>query len=748
MASSTLGSLGLGSEVLTTETLEKLKAADESSRLTPYTTKIETNTAKQTALTELTTKLSSFQSAVNSLADSTAFGKRKVTASVTGDTAAATLTASNGVSVQNLSVSVSQIAQKDVYQSKGLTGSTDRVLTGSQNTGTFTIHQGDNSYKISVEANTTYEDLVSKINDASDGKIVAKIVSTGEKGTPYRMTLSSKDTGAENAITFEADSDGQAILSNLGWNLKTTNIAVDDMQGYSYSGGTTASGITNLNDTITDQVNLTFVINGTKKHVGLAAGSTYQELIDQIKTQTGDLVNLTATSSSNGYIFNFTKGGNATSSETIKIFDGILDTTDNTYTSDSATSTLLSDTLKISLNKSYGVSDDNGDYHLKKAQDAIFTLDGVKMYRSSNSVSDIGTGLTLNILKAGDINFDVAQDGSEVTTAMETLVESYNELMNYLSEATAYNSETGTSGDLANVNEIKSLKSDIIKMLFGTKSVEGTTTDENGNKSKANVLVSVIDYGLTLNDSGLLTFDSSTFESKFAEDPEFAESFFSGTTGFEEVNVRGSAVKLDSDIDFKNQEFKLVYGDNSYDITKTADGKSDFTLTGATEEERMKNLLDHLNSFGISGLKISINKVAMSDGSTGYSLQFKSDDGSDFAIEGDKTFLEKLGLKEQKISPEVESGEGIFSSLKDTIKSYTKSGSSDTDKGVLTLYSERLASTLTSLQENKTAEQERIDTYYEIMYNKWVQYDSIIGNIKTQGEAISNMIEASKINND
>ena len=49
MATGTLSSLGLGSEVLNQETLEKLKNADISAKVKPYETKIETNTTKQKA---------------------------------------------------------------------------------------------------------------------------------------------------------------------------------------------------------------------------------------------------------------------------------------------------------------------------------------------------------------------------------------------------------------------------------------------------------------------------------------------------------------------------------------------------------------------------------------------------------------------------------------------------------------------------------------------------------------------------
>lgn len=632
MATGTLSSLGLGSEVLNQETLEKLKNADISAKVKPYETKIETNTTKQKALTELTTKLAAFQSAVSSLGDSTAFGKRKVTPSVTGDSAAATLTASNGVSVQNLSVKVEKIAQKDVFQSKGLAKDTDKVLQTGQQPASFTIKQNGKEYTIKVGASTTYADLAEQINSATGGKVIAKIVRTGEANTPYRLTLSSKETGADNAITFKDDNN---ILRGLGWTLKTPS-------------GT--DGFSSLEDA-------------------------------------------------------------------------------------------------------------KSEYRLKKAQDAEFTLDGVKMYRSTNEIKDIGAGLTLNLLKAGEINFDIKQDSEGLTSTMEELVEKYNELVNYLNDVTAYDSETKVSGDLADVIEIKNLRSSINKILFTSQSVEGTTTDDKGNKTKTNVLVSVLDFGLSLNDTSksnssqlaLLKFDSAKFEKKFAEDPDFAESFFSGTSGFEEVNVVGKAVKLESDItDFKGKEFKLTFGDKSYDLTKTADGKNDFKLEGKTPEKRAQKLLEHINSFGISGLKVTMQELQVTENSkqeTRYALKFKSDDGSDFEISGDKDFLTKLGLEAQKINPETKTGKGVFSQLKSTLQSYTKVSTVDTKKGTLTLYSDKLKADAKALGDEKTKEQTRIDAYYEAMFSKWVQYDAIIASIKNQGTAITNMINAANNQN-
>lgn len=776
MATGTLSSLGLGSEVLNQETLEKLKNADISAKVKPYETKIETNTTKQKALTELTTKLAAFQSAVSSLGDSTAFGKRKVTPSVTGDSAAATLTASNGVSVQNLSVKVEKIAQKDVFQSGGITKDTDRVLATGQNPASFTIMQNGKEYTIKVGANTTYADLADEINSATDGKVIAKIVSTGEKGTPYRFTLSSKETGADNAISFFAgtknsqtgvyteNKDAEAILGILGWTLKESNIAEADMKGFAFSGGTKASAITVLNTQISKNIKFTLWAGEEKFEISATNGQNYNDLINEVKTKTNGKIELKAVKDGSGnHTFNFVAGDKASSSTKIKIFDGTMDASAKTYASDNNTTVFLQNTLNIGISKSYSLSDPNGTAHLKKAQDAEFTLDGVKMYRSTNEIKDIGAGLTLNLLKAGEINFDIKQDSEGLTSTMEELVEKYNELVNYLNDVTAYDSETKVSGDLADVNEVKNLRSTINKMLFTSQSIEGTTTDDKGNKTKTNVLVSVLDFGLSLNDTSksnssqlaLLKFDSAKFEKKFAEDPDFAESFFSGTSGFEEVNVVGKAQSFDSTefqngLDFKGKDFKITFGDVSYDLTKTADGKSDFKLEGKDAQKRAQKLLDHINSFGINGLKVSMQEFTLTEGGQqkkGYALKFKSDDGSDFEIAGDKDFLAKLGLEAQKINPEVKKGTGVFSQLKSTLQSYTKMSTVETKKGTLTLYSDKLKADAKALNDEKTKTQTRIDAYYEAMFSKWVQYDAIIADIKRKGTAITNMINAANNQN-
>ena len=221
-------------------------------------------------------------------------------------------------------------------------------------------------------------------------------------------------------------------------------------------------------------------------------------------------------------------------------------------------------------------------------------------------------------------------------------------------------------------------------------------------------------------------------------------------------------MSLKKDIDFTGKDFKLVFGDSTYNLSKSADGTSAFKLestltknTGESDDEfearkakdRAQKLLDHINSFGISGLKVTIQELKMNENGkqvTGYALQFKSDDGSDFELSGDTNFLSDLGLEATKVSPEMKKGTGIFSELKTTLQSYTRMSGTDTLKGSLTLYSERLTALNKSLSEEKEKDQTKIDNQYDAMYNKWVEYEKIISNIKTQGETISQMIQAAQ----
>ncbi|ELZ2672490.1 flagellar filament capping protein FliD [Campylobacter upsaliensis] len=633
MALGTLSSLGFASGVLTQETIDKLKKAEEAGRVEPYKKKVEENAAKQKDLTEIKTKLLAFQTAVSSLGDATAFAARKVSSSIK-DNPAASLSADAGVALQSMKVNVTQLAEKDVYQSKALTTDTGLVNANLKDEVKLTFFQNGKEYSVTIDNKTTFKDLADKISTASDGNIVAKIINTGEKPDGYRLSLTSKETGEANAISFypggknrdgkyTENSDAKEIFKKLGWEL-------DDK--------------TKPND------------------------------VDKDK-------------------------------------------------------------------KGYGIKDQTN--HLKKAQNAEFTMDGIKMVRPSNTITDIGVGLTLTLNKTGEVNFEVQQDTEAVTKAMEDLVNAYNDLVANLNASTDFNSETGMKGTLQGVSEVNSIRSTLISALFDSVPVEGVVKDKNGNDMNATVMLSMQDFGLKISESGNLSFIKSDFEKKMKEDISFAEGFFAGITKYKDIDHAGETVETGKgkieDKEFGLGDFKIIFNHETYDLSKTKDGKP-FKPTGSTEQEKMQSLVDHINSLGIDGLSVKLEEVKQG-GVNGFKIKFHSESGSDFAIEGKEDLLKQFGLSATKITAQPIEGKGIFAQLKNTLEGITgKDGS-------LTKYDEGLTKDTEALNKSKDSTQEMINKRFETMQMQFLQYEVILNRLNTQLNTISNMINAANQSN-
>ena len=194
MADGILGLGTSGSVDLSSELLTKLKTAESTSVLDPITAEKEDTQAEIDALDEIQTMVTEFLDLVKDL-DLFTSGTNvfnEISASTTGSSASFDATDSSNLDPGTITVNVTQLAQKDVYQSNTISSK-----TATLDSGTISITIGEETYDFSTEGKT-YETLVSEMGNYPDLNVSLEQVGDSS----YRMIVKSSESGTANAITI------------------------------------------------------------------------------------------------------------------------------------------------------------------------------------------------------------------------------------------------------------------------------------------------------------------------------------------------------------------------------------------------------------------------------------------------------------------------------------------------------------------------------------------------------------------
>ena len=182
---------------------------------------------------------------------------------------------------------------------------------------------------------------------------------------------------------------------------------------------------------------------------------------------------------------------------------------------------------------------------LTKAQDASVLLGsslggGVLVTSSSNTITDIVDGLTLNLISVDDspVTVTVGRDYSSMVNALTGMVEDFNSVMKRIDTVSSYNSETETAGVLFGDATLRIVESRLQRAF--TTSISGAS----------GTLTRLSQIGVTYED-GKLSFDESKFRKVYDEDPEEVIRFF--TTA-----ETGLAVKLEETLDHITESGGLI----------------------------------------------------------------------------------------------------------------------------------------------------------------------------------------------
>jgi flagellar hook-associated protein 2 len=130
---------------------------------------------------------------------------------------------------------------------------------------------------------------------------------------------------------------------------------------------------------------------------------------------------------------------------------------------------------------------------LQAADDARFTIDSLSYQRSTNTVSDAITGVTMQLKSLASGTLTVSADTSTITQSIQDFIDAYNAVIDNLVTETGYNVDTKESGDLLHYSVARNMKSELRSMVstpvaglpaaYNSLAMIGIDTDKTGKLS-------------------------------------------------------------------------------------------------------------------------------------------------------------------------------------------------------------------------------------------------------------------------
>lgn len=418
-------------------------------------------------------------------------------------------------------------AESDTFVSSSSAVATLLGLTSAPASGAVTLQAGAaTEFDVTIDLSTmSLSDIADEVNTAASA--------AGSSVTAAVVT----ETADDGTTTFRLDVDGTTSFGDANGILETLGIVeggrgrVTEMIGSGSAftdgdGTTTATTSTALTDLWLDGASAgvaegdTLSMSGTRgdgstftKTYTVGAGDTLQTLVDALNSAT------------DGY-----GSGDRTATAAVGA-DGSITVTDDT----GGDSRLA---LSITANNEGGGTLDFGEFSVTQAGrdreivagvDAELEVDGTFLTRSSNSVTDVIPGVTLDLLSTSDskVTVDVTRDLEAAASAIETFVDDYNALTKWVDDQfSGAGAEDGkTNKALSGSSTLRQMRSNLRSAMHTqlAAAVGGDTTR-------------LAEIGIEIDRDGLFQIDSATLDAALETDIQGVVRLF-GDFGTGSVNA-------------------------------------------------------------------------------------------------------------------------------------------------------------------------------------------------------------------
>ncbi|MGI2171648.1 flagellar filament capping protein FliD [Shewanella sp. MF05960] len=210
---------------------------------------------------------------------------------------------------------------------------------------------------------------------------------------------------------------------------------------------------------------------------------------------------------------------------------------------------------------------------LQEAKNSIISIDGQTLTSQSNTIDDAISGVTFSLTKAevGSIStLTIAQDTESVKKNIETFVSAYNSLLTSMDSLSSFDVDEGTASALQGDSIIRSLESQLRKMVSERVSVDGVES-------------ALYELGISTDRDGKLSIDDDKLTDAVTNNMSLIEGVFS-------TSDTGVAYKFDELVKTYTKSGGVIDSrNNTYTSEKSriSDQREAFTLKMEQLEARL-----------------------------------------------------------------------------------------------------------------------------------------------------------------
>ncbi len=236
-----------------------------------------------------------------------------------------------------------------------------------------------------------------------------------------------------------------------------------------------------------------YTVNGTQSSVAVSATTTLQQLSDAINDDVNN-PGVTASVMDDGT-------GTATAFHLVLV---------SKNTGEANAVTIGTNDTNLTFTEVQG---------LNESLDAEVTVNGITYQRATNTISDIVSGVTLNLESApGDSTIKITSDTGSVKDKIVAMIDAYNAATKEIADNSKYDPETKVAGSLSGLSLFRSMTSQLNQTLLTS------ITGLGGAYSN------MTDIGLSFNRDGTASIDETVLATALENNPEDVQHLLVGDT--------------------------------------------------------------------------------------------------------------------------------------------------------------------------------------------------------------------------